>query len=101
MPRGPGGASHRCLTKKQLAGMCEKLHPSLPGRTKKCSRTNCSKSFGPRLRLALACCSPSAAFPFVPTGCMRRHSGSAARLGVILPTDARTLEGTTEGGGGS
>jgi hypothetical protein len=41
MPGGPGGASHRCLTKKQLAGMCEKLYPSLPGRTRKCSRTNC------------------------------------------------------------
>ena len=39
-----------------------------------------------------ACCSPSVACPFVPTGCMRRHIGSAGRVGAKLPTDARMMD---------
>ncbi len=31
--------------------------PHCPSGTRRCSRTNCLKAFGPRLRLALGCCS--------------------------------------------
>ena len=84
---------------KNVAGICEKTYLSLLTRIKKIRPTNYSKSFGPGLGLALARCWPSAARLSVPIGRMRRHSGSAGRLGVLLPTDTRTLEGTTNRGG--
>lgn len=59
-------------------------------KNKRYSRTNCSKSFGPGLRLPLACCRPSLGCLFVLAGCVRRHSGSVGRLAMILPTDGRT-----------
>ena len=68
-------------------------------KNKRYSRTNCSKSFGPGLRPPLACCWPSPGCLSVPAGCVRRHSGSAGRLAVKLPTDGRTRRSTSKGGG--
>jgi hypothetical protein len=45
-----------------------------------------SKSFGPRLRLPLACCWPSPGSLSVLAGCVRHHSGSAGSLGAISRT---------------
>jgi hypothetical protein len=85
---GQDGASHRRVM-KNVRGMCEKTYLSLSARTRRCSWTNCLKFrsvfvAGSRPLLTSAACLS------VPTGRMRRHSGSAGRLGVTLPADGRT-----------